>query len=582
MGFFRTAHASAILCAMAMLCAAQTPLQVPPVAPQQPPVPTVYPVDPLPGSIPKGPVELTPEEKRQQEIDRYNPLNPLSPVKKNQPGDPAKPANPDDPPRRKSSASDSQAPPIPGSIADSAQPSHLLPPADGPVVTSSGDDSSAPERAFNGPAVLSRSYTISRPLEVKTVKWAWSIGSSESWTSGTVNGATSAAGSAAAGASAAGASTTGPATNGGSFSAATNFGIGGRHLWRRDQIGLNYSATYSKYFSAAGYSGLNQDLGLDYEHYFSPRLAFNLVENGAILSQNATLRNALATPGVSAANLNLAVSPETQVLDQKTRQSNTSAGLTWQQSARLSFSIGESFFAIDRGSSLVGTTGLQSQADVNYRWSRTTTVGLYFSYSSYEYTRHVSTSDSASIGLIYSWALNRATQLRLRGGYGRTESLSLTQVAVDPTFAALTGHAAGIVDAYHRSYSTDISAQFVRDLGRRRSMNFSAARGVAPGNGTILTAIQQTLSAGYGQSLFRTWLLNFSAGKSTLLSESQNSGSYSYDFAAVNISHAIPKGPSAVFSATYRRYSVTNMPGLQKQIAVSTGLSWSPGPGKLW
>jgi hypothetical protein len=550
MGFPWIRSVALLTCAMPGICAAQTP--VPPASQQQTPVAS---------GDPKSDSQLTPDEKRQREIEKYNPRSPRNPAQSALPGD-RSPAPPNTDSQSQQPADTQQAAPLPGSIADSNRPAPGARRVDGPEVVSANDAAGADLATSNGPAVLSRSYTISRPLESREVKWTWSVGSTESWQNGLL---------------------TGGSGDGSSFGTATNFKFGGRHLWKNDQVGIDYSASYTRYTSAAGYDGANQTLSLDYEHYFSRHLSFNLVENGSIFSQNYSLENPLTTPGLSVANVDLAASPASQALDLRTRQFFTQAGLTWQLSSRLSFNMASGFFAVDRtGPQLTGLTGYQSQADVNYRFSKRMTVGAYYSFADYLYTQHESLSNSHTIGLIYSYAFNRSTQLRLRGGVSRVESLSYTEVPIDPVFAALVGSSFGIVDAYHRMYTSDISAQFIKDLGRKRTANVSFARGLAPGNGLILTAIQETLSASFSMTMFRTYLVSFTGGKSTLSSQTQNTGNYSYDYAGVSVSHALPRGPAANFSVNYRTFNITNMPGLQRQFSVATGVSWSPGPGRLW
>jgi hypothetical protein len=549
-------------------CAAQT--QLPPAQPAQqnpPDAPVQYPAGQNTNNqTPDGqPRPLTPEEKRQQEIDRYNPLSPLNPSKRALPGD-QPPAAPRETVAPKPKA-DAGAAPLPGSVADSNQPPVPVPGADGPEVITGGDDADTNPRAYNGPAVLTRSYTIARPLDSREMKWTWSVAENEVFQTGLVYGI----------------GTAGAATNGDSFGTMTSFSFSGRHLWKRDQIGVDYGGSYNRYFSNYGYNGLNQTLNLDYEHYFTRHLSMNLVENGSILSQNSTLQNPLAAPGVNAANLDLAASPAVQVLDQRTRQFLTSAGLTWQLSSRLSFNLTEGFFAVDRtGLQLISGSGYQSQADVNYRITPKTTIGAYYSFTSYLYTQHESSSDSHTVGAIFSHAINRTTQLRVRAGVSRLETLAYTLVPIDPVFAALVGQQYGVADTYFRTYTTDISAQFVKDFGRRKTVNIAVTRGIAPGNGLILTAIQQVASATFETRIFHSYILSFAGGRTSLSAQGQTFGSYTSNYLGVNFSHAMPRGPAATFAVNYRTYAITNMPGIQKQFSVSSGITWSPGPGRLW
>ncbi len=331
------------------------------------------------------------------------------------------------------------------------------------------------------------------------------------------------------------------------------------------------------------YNGANQHLSLDYCHQFSRRLALNLVETGAITSSNFSLQNPLLTPGVNVANINLAVSPLTQLLDQTTRQFYTSVGLTWQQSERLSFNLTGGFFATQlTGAQLTGNVGYQAQADTNYRYSRKGTVGAYYSFSSFTYDRHVAVSDSNTVGLIYSYAFNLTTQLRLRAGISWIETLAYTQVPIDPAFAALVGQSYGIVDIYNRHATSDISAQFVKDLRHNKTANVSFTRGIAPGNGLILVSLQETATAGFATAFFRNYHFTLSGGRNSITSQAQNIASYTYNFVGVSFSRPLPHGVISNFSATYNKYSITNEPGLRSQFIISSGVSWGPGAGRLW
>jgi hypothetical protein len=449
-------------------------------------------------------------------------------------------------------------------VAESTQ-SAVNPREAGPEVA--GDETPSVD-TFNGPAVLSRSYTIDRPLVPKEIRWSWTAGSTESWTTGLI------AGTATPGA---------VTTSGASFGVSPSFSLSGRHYRNRDQFGLAYTAAYSLYSGASRYNGLNQNLALDYARHFTRGLSVNLSELGSIVSANYALQNPLTMPGVSVANLSLAASPSLQVLDQRTRQFQTMATVTWQKSARLSFSWGGGFFAVDRsGAGLAGNVGYQAQADVTYRYTGRTTIGMYYSYSSYIFPKHESLSDSNTEGLIFSYAFNRVTQLRLRGGISRLETLAYTLVPINPVIAAVIGQTSGIADIYSLRWTSDISAQFVRDLGHSRTFNVSFARGSSPGNGMILGGIQEVATAAFSARLLRRYLFSVTAGKTILTSQAQNTGNYSTDLFGMGLSRPLPRGVETHFNVSYSRYTVTGMPGIQSQFTVSSGVTWGPGPGKLW
>lgn len=508
----------------------------------------------LPSEKPPTP---TPDEVRRKQIDPYDPLAP-QPEDVRLPEDRSHIVTDTDP-----SAQPEPAPaPLPGSVAES----NLKPLSreTGPRVA---DPDSQSDELYNGPAVLSRTYTLMRPTALRQIGWTWVAGASENFTSGLI-----------------GASSTNIATHTeDSFGTAATFSFHGRHFWEKDQLGVDLNSMYNRYSSAESYNGANVILNLDYAHDFTRRLQLNVVESASILSQSGTLTEPLTQAGASPANINLGASPTLQVFDTSTKQSITQISLTFRKSSRLSFNYQGSLFGVSReGPGLYGNSGYQAQADVSYRVTRKTTVGAYYSYLSYVFAHHVSDSDAETAGLIYSYAFNRGMQLRTRAGVARIENHGLIVVPVDPAFASLIGQDVGVISSYHRSYISDISAELVKDFGRRRTANVSYAHGVSPGNGAILTSTQQVISGSFGMSFWRHYNGSISAGRTTLDATLGVVNHYTSNFGSLNFSRALPHNATANLMFSYRWYTILGMPGVQPQFIVSTSFTWGPGEGKLW
>ena len=517
---------------------------------------------------------LTPEEQRQKEIDAIDPLakDPKgakrSDTRINQPPPDTNPTdsaqNPDAPkPRRVPQ-------PLPGSIAAS----NLAHSKEGPQIVGSTEDA---EPQYNGPAVLSRTYTLQRPMIPNNVSWNWSVGSTQTYTWGLL-----------AGAPTSGPTPQTPQTTG-AFGAGVTFSLNGRHMWKHDEVGVAYSAGYINYGGqqTSAYSGLNQTLTFDYSHRLSRRLQLNLVETAAVFTQGGALSNPLLTPGVSVADMNLSISPTLQPFDLTTRQSNTQVGLTWQKSARLSFSYTAALFGVQRqGGGLISNSGFQGSTDMNYRFTRKTTVGAAYSYTTYSFSHNFAAANSHTVDLVYSYALGRSAQFRSRLGVSTMSNSGLTQTQVDPVIAALTGQTVGIVEQRLSHLIPDVSAQLVKDFHGRHTASLAYARGISPGNGAVLTATQESYSVSYGTNLFHRYAFSISGGKSQLSSSLGPSpfgaGSYNSEFAGVTLSRTLPHNVSASFGATYRRYEATGLLGTQPQISINSGISWGPGEGRLW
>jgi hypothetical protein len=469
-----------------------------------------------------------------------------------------------DPASQRSSAPASR--PLPGSVAASNRQSIVNPRSQGPQVVSGDGEENPVQADYAGPAVLSRSYTLARPTLPQQVKWTPSFGANTTYQTGLTGNKVSPDGSL-------------PSES--SVGTSLTWGFAGRHFWKHDGLGIDYSGNYNSYRSASAYSGSNQSLNADYSHEFSRHLTLSLVESGSMYSQSYALQNTAVMPGTSVANINLAASPSVAVLDQGTSQFTSMADVTYQKSARLSFNTGIGYFGVQRSGSLFGNTGSQARADVNYRYNRKTTVGIYYSFSDYNFSRHVEIYNAQTLGGIFSYAFNRSTQFRFRGGATRSESEGLTSVPIDPVIAILIGRGSTIVDEYHRSVQTDISAEFARDLGRNRSLTLAYTRGIAPGNGLILSSTQEFLTIGISARWFRIYAASLGVGRTTLSSVSQTTGKYDTEYASFSLSRPVMRGMTASFGVDYRKFKLSNQPNLQNQLRISTGFSWSPS-GKLW
>ena len=152
---------------------------------------------------------------------------------------------------------------------------------------------------------------------------------------------------------------------------------------------------------------------------------------------------------------------------------------------------------------LAGMTGQQAQGDVNYRLTRKTTVGAYYSFSHYLYPHGFGNSDTNTVGLIYSYAFTRTMQLRLRGAAFGVQSLGLRDGADNPLIAALLGRDRRLSTSYAKR-------QNERYLGSVRQGLSAAARqprwlmrsGISPGNGIYQTSQQESISANLTDARF--------------------------------------------------------------------------------
>lgn len=367
------------LLAVSACCFGASPLvaQIPEQGQQAP----ASPDQPAAGQLPPSPVD-----EQEQLIRQVDPLDREEDKKKREKAD-----------REARKKAEQNNIPIPGSIAESEQNAARR---SGPEVED--DENSAPVQEYTGPAVLSRSYSISQSLVPEQIKWNETFGLSSIYDSGIARNVNPDG-------------SFGPVTalNG----AMATWKISGRHYFHHDVVSFDYFGNYSKYIgnSIGAYNGSNQSATGSYTHMLTHRMKLNLSGSGSILAQNSVLENQPVGPQ-TIANISVASSPNIQIFDNGAKQMTLQADLTWQESARLSFNLGTSYFGIEQDSPLLlGVTGQQARGDVNYRLTSRTTIGAYYSFSHYLYPSGFGNTDTDTFGGIFSYAFNRSTQLRLPG-----------------------------------------------------------------------------------------------------------------------------------------------------------------------
>ncbi len=499
---------------------------------------------------------LTPLQERERQIRQFDPLDRGD--KDNQDGKDKDTAAQED--RRRRSG---QAAPTPGSIAATERDSAA---GKGPQVVSGGD-ANAPVQDYSGPAVLSRSYSVSRPLVPQELRWTESLGANAVYDTGVidmVNANGSLSPSALTGVE-------------------LNWGISGRHYFRHDQIAVDYSGSLDRYAGAGGYNGANNSATVDYTHVISRRLSLNLAGTGQILSQSYVVGDLGPAAGTTIAGINLGTSPNIQITDTGLNQLSFQADAVWQKSARLSFDLGSTWFGVTRsGLGMMGMTGEQERADADYRLTRRTTVGAYYSFNHYLFPHGAGNSDTNTIGLIYSYAFSSSMEFRFRGGMSGVESLGLTPVGIAPAVAALLGQSSGIIDAYASIWTTDVSAQFIKDFRRGKTATVAYAHGVSPGNGIFQTSVQESIGASATVPFLRRYTVTAGFGRDALTAIGQTLGNYTSDYGRLSFSRKFNEGMETIVSGEFRHFDIAQTYIVRNQLRLTAGFSWSPASGRLW
>ena len=258
---------------------------------------------------------VTPAEQRAVEIQQFDPLAVDKDSGKQEKTSPAK-----------DNRGTNERKPAPGSIAGSEQNS-VRPSNTQDADAGIGADNFVED--YSGPAVLSRSYSVNRPLILQNQAWTELVGVSGVYDTGVTK-------------------VTNPDGSPGDSAISgvrLNWSLTGTHYFHHDVIAVGYTGTYTQYSGPGGFTGANNSGIVDYTHVISRHVSLNLVGSGAILSQNYIL----ASPylgSASIAGISTSNSPNVQITDDGLKQFTSHADITWQKTARLSFVFGTSLFGI--------------------------------------------------------------------------------------------------------------------------------------------------------------------------------------------------------------------------------------------
>jgi hypothetical protein len=359
-------------------------------------------------------------------------------------------------------------------------------------------------------------------------------------------------------------------------------GISGVHSWKHTKLGLDYRGTVRRYTHATSYDSTDQSLMLGIVQQFSRHVTLTLNENAGLFSRSFGL------PGLSQTvpfDPSTTYAPTTDFFDNRTEYLSTQANLVFQKSARLSFSLGGDGFLVRQSSSaLYGVTGATAHADVQYRLTRRTTIGVNYSFTHFDFVHVLSSTDMHTVSGVFSTRLSRWLEFSGDAGMARAETKFIQNVPIDPAIAALIGTPEG-------TKVLDRIDHFVTGTGRL-SRTFpkgvayvSGGRGITPGNGLFLTSVMTTAMAGYNYTGLRRWSFGISGGYQRAESIGNVDGTYGGSSGTMSASRQIVRTVHAVMSFGARKYTSANFALYNRVIYdVRVGIGYSPGdvPLRIW
>jgi hypothetical protein len=359
-----------------------------------------------------------------------------------------------------------------------------------------------------------------------------------------------------------------------------NLGAYTYHVWKHTTLGLDYRGDL-RHYSASIWDGTNQLLSLILTHRPSKRVTFTLRNQAGIYDYNYYT---LSSP-LGALDPNYLQLPQNDIYDNRVIFAGTSADLTYFLTHRLSFNIGGDGTLVRRQSTaLYGMTGAVARADLEYRVSRHSTLGVDYRFMYFDYTKGFGNSNIQSVGLNYSTQLARHVQLSARIGGARVESTSLAEVTLDPAIAALLGESVAIQAAYRLNYVPDMQVRLT-DTFRRSNFTLAYLNEVVPGNGVYLTSRNNSAFGSYSYTGVRHWNFGVDGSYGRMSALVQTIGAYTSYGAGVGVTRDLGKGLHSVLRLDERHYDIAVSSTFKhNEYRASLGLTFSPGdvPLVLW
>jgi hypothetical protein len=344
----------------------------------------------------------------------------------------------------------------------------------------------------------------------------------------------------------------GNTVNNSSYGLQLTGGVSGSHTWKHIRLGLDYHGSLRHYPNNSYYDGSDQTLALGLTDRLSRHITFRLRENAGFYSNNF---------GVSTLSQSVPFDPSTAYIprndffDNRVIYVSTQADLTIQKSARLSINFGgDGFLQRYRSSALYGVTGAGARADLQYRLSRRSTIGVGYNYTHYSFTRIFSGTDLHGVVVTYGLRVSRNFEFSGYGGSTRVETKFLQTVPLDPAVAAIIGIASATAVSYRVNYVPNLAGRISYTVSRG-VVYVSGGHTILPGNGVFLTSASTNVGMGYGYTGLKRWSINAALAYNHSNSIGNVTGDYGSYVGSLTASRALAHHTHALISANVNKYN---------------------------
>jgi hypothetical protein len=292
----------------------------------------------------------------------------------------------------------------------------------------------------------------------------------------------------------------GQSTRAGGFGYAVGGGVSGYHSFRSGAVSFVYSGDYRDSSSLFFTSGTDENLSIAITKRLSRRWTFSASGSaGIIFYGTAYIAPTSSDPGIVQSN----------PFSSQSRFVATGLNFTYQQSRRLSYFVGGSYY-IQRynfpGS--IGASGGTVSGGLNYRLTPRLTVGGTYSHSDFVYQRGAGETLVDAVYGSVTYQFPEHWTVSASGGLSHTDVSGTVAI---PVSLVVNGQGVGgyVLGNYDQKSNLPSFNGSVSKGWRRSGFSIGAGQGVISGNGFFLAARNQYVGGSYSYSWRRA---NLSAG----------------------------------------------------------------------
>jgi len=337
-------------------------------------------------------------------------------------------------------------------------------------------------------------------------------------------------------------------------------GISVHHRLRHGLFTLGYSGSFTKYTRSQLTNGTDQFLFASFSKMLTKRWSMSISENLSFISNGV---QALALiPGNGSV-------PSVQPYGSKIFYNSSSLYFTYQQSRRLSYYFGGSYFtARYRPTDLNGFGGGTGSVGVDYRFTQRTRLDGTYTYSKFNYSGGLASSTLNSMTATLSHDIGQFWRVAATAGVSQVQSSGVASFLVPGTSGPVI-----VSGRYKTSTAMPVYTGSVTRFFRTSSFSLNGGENVSGGNGVYLTSKSLFVSATGTQQIARRLTVSGTFGYSRLSSLALAARTFASENFNANAGYQLT--PHVFLTANYTGWHYPELSGLHRQYStqVTAGIT---------